>query len=44
MGRMLGNRVEATFEDYVLAAPRLEMYLQHRLHTHTHRTWGCRLA
>ena len=30
-----GNRLEATFEDYVLAAPRVEKYLRHRLYTDT---------
>ena len=30
-----GNRPEATFEDYVLAAPRVEKYLQHRPYTDT---------
>ena len=30
-----GNRLEATFEDYVLAAPRVEKYLHHRLYTDT---------
>ena len=30
-----GNRLEAAFEDYVLAAPQVEKYLQHRLYTDT---------
>ena len=30
-----GNRLEATFEDYVLAAPRVERYLHHRMYTDT---------
>ena len=36
-----GNRLEAAFEDYVLAAPRVEKYMHHRIYTDTtHRGLG----
>ena len=45
MGRMLGNRLEAAFEDYVLAAPGVEKYVHHRMYTHTtHRGLGLHSA
>ena len=28
-----GNRIEAAFEDFVLQAPRVEMYRQYRIYT-----------